>query len=149
MAQISETDIFIPPGIGTGAAYASLDAIGKPFWIAVPKNGVIYTARYFDRDDEGLQVDLILFRSMISMPTDNNALTLSNEENEQVLGRIEFNSTFSDFANNQYTQRGPLGIAYTAPAGKIVGQIQAKGALNIAAGELPRFQLAILDLTED
>lgn len=147
MAQIFESEVFVLPGIGTGAAYADLDAIGKPIRVHVPKQGIIYGARYHDLDDEGLQIDLVITRSMIAMPTDNSALAFDDFENLQTIAVVSFTS-FQDLANNQFSQRGALGYGYRASRGEVFVQGQARGAVNIAAANQPRFQLIILDLDE-
>jgi hypothetical protein len=60
------------------------------------------------------------------------------------LGRIQFaTANFMDMANGQVAERDAIGKAYTCP-GRLWLQVQARGIHNIAAGNLPRFQLTIL-----
>lgn len=133
----------VPPGIGPAAAYADLDALGTLFPIMVPVSGIIQTALYYDLDDEGLQVDLWLFDAPVATQTDNAALTLADPDLVKTVGRIQFTS-FADAANGQVAIATNLGLAYVAPQRRLYGQVQARGALNIAAGSEPRFTLIIL-----
>ena len=132
-----------PPGIVTGAAYADLDAIGTHFRFEVPVSGVIQTAIYYDLDDEGLQVDLWLFEDAITIQTDNSAVALIDQDLVKVIGRLQF-IAFGDAANGQFSPLTSLGLAYVQPNRRMWAQLQARGALNIAAGNLPMFRLTIL-----
>ena len=141
---VARTAVFSPTGIGTGAAYADKDAMGTVAGsIIVPTQGTIETAKYFDLDDEGLQVDLWLFESAPADQTDNAAFSLTDAELQTVIDVISF-ASFSDAANGQFSIRRALGTCYTSPTGLIYFQLQARGALNIAASNLPAFQLEIL-----
>ena len=142
-----QSDMFSPVGVAPGAAYADLDAIGtNAVGLAVPKSGIIQSAIYYDRDDEGLQVDLWLFSEPPAAQTDNGAFTLSDTGLSKVIDVIQF-SGFRDATNGQVSTQNGLGIAYVTAAaadGQIYVQLQARGALNIAAGALPAFRLTIL-----
>ena len=138
------TQEIIPFGIVTGAAYADLDAMGTvAIRVAVPPSGIIQSAIYFDRDDEGLQVDLWLFDDDVADQVDNDPFALSDGNLLHVLDVISF-SSFSNANTGQFSRRNSLGIDYNVPKGFIWCQLQARGALNIAAGALPIFKLGIL-----
>lgn len=138
------TELLVPPGIGTGAAYADLDAIGKQFSFIVPYSGIIQSAVYYDLDDEGLQVDLWLFNNEPSTDqTDNSAFALSDTDLLKVISVIQF-STFRDAANGQVSPKDNIGKAYVIPNRKMWGALQARGALNIATISLPAFNIQIL-----
>ena len=134
-----------PTGIGTGAAYADLDSMGTTAFTFtnVPSSGVIESALYFDLDDEGLQVDLWLFNAAPAAQTDNSAFALTDAELQTVIGVISFTS-FSDAANGQFSARNGMGLGYVVPGNTIYAQLQARGALNIAASNLPAFKLLII-----
>ena len=133
-----------PIGIVTGAAYADLDAMGTiAFRLKVPKSGIIQSAIYYDLDDEGLQVDLWLLDERPDAQTDNAALAHSDADLLKVIDVIQF-AGFRDAANGQVSPQDGLGIAYVAPSGWLYMQLQARGALNIAAGALPTFKFTIL-----
>lgn len=143
---VMHTVLGVPPGIVTGAAYADLDAIGTgAMSFTVPPSGVIQSAIYFDHDDEGLQVDLWLFRAEPPAQTDNGAFVLSDAALDTVIDVIQFVG-FRDANTGQVSIQNGLNIAYKldGEADRIYGQVQARGALNIAAGNLPAFRLSIL-----
>ena len=144
-APVFSTSIESPLGIATGAAYADLDAIGSfPFSFVVPPSGIIQSASDYDRDDEGLQVDLWLFDAPPAQQTDNSAFALADTDLDRVIDVIQFVG-FRDAANGQVSTQNGLGIAYNVGApGIIYALLQARGALNIAAGALPGFRLRIL-----
>ena len=133
-----------PPGIAVAAAYADLDNIGQLFSVAVPASGIIQSAVYHDLDDEGLQVDLWMFTEQPqTLGADNAALVLPDTDNLKVLDVIQFTG-FRDGNTGQISSQNGLGIAYVAPASRLWFQLQARGALNIAAANLPQFKLTIL-----
>ena len=137
------TEIMTPPGIVTGAAYADLDAIGVAWSFDVPRSGVIVSANYYDLDDEGLQVDLWLLRDAPTLQTDNSALTFLDGDIVKVTDVLQF-TAFRDAANCQVSNLNNIGRAYVMPGRKMWAQLQARGALNIAALNLPAFALTIL-----
>lgn len=137
------TAVTFVPGVVTGAAYQALDALGTAFAFDVPESGVIQSAVYYDADDEGLQVDLLFFRASPTQQVDNSAVSLPDTELYKALGRVQF-TTFADATNGQFSNVNNIGLAYTAPGGKLWAIAQAQGALNIAAGNLPAFRLAVL-----
>ncbi len=137
-----------PGDIVTGAAYADLDAMGVvPFAFFVPTRGMIQSAYYFDRDDEGLQVDLWLFSQRPVNQTDNGAFVVSDDNLLYCIDVVQFIG-FRDANTGQVSPQNNLGIVYDLGAGgsTIYALLQARGALNIAQGSLPQFQLRILPL---
>lgn len=144
MASMFPTSVVTPTGITTGAAYADKDAIGTTAMeFTVPQTGIIETANYYDLDDEGLQVDLWLFTAAPAAQTDNSAFTLTDAELQTCVGVIEFTS-FADATNGQFSQRKGLGLGYYSNGGTLYGQLQARGALNIASSNLPGFRLLVI-----
>ena len=128
------------PGIATGAAYASGDAVGTRFSFQVPKSGTISVATYLDRDDEGLEVDLVLFTKEFIETADNSAFAITDADLQSFLTTITF-ATFKNFANNQTSVAAALGLDFIAPDRSVWAQLVARGALNIAADNFPQFSL--------
>lgn len=139
-----------PPGIGTGAAYADGDQMGDAFrFPGVLRQetlaGQLYSATYLDMDDEGLQVDLHLF---LWKPTyflnDNGAYSPADTDLLGYVGTVNF-TTFSNLGNNQMSvgSFNPIAVA-KAPTTDLWGQVVTRGALNIAAGNLPMFRIVTL-----
>mgnify|MGYP001582291530 CR=1 FL=1 len=141
---IFETAPIYPIGIGAAAAYAILDAMGTTaVKVEVPKAGIIQGAIYYDRDDEGLGVNLWLFDDVVGAQTDNSAFALTDGDLMRVIDVIEFSSGFLDATNGQVLIGSGLNIPYRAPEGFIWCQLQAMGVLNIALGSEPVFKLRI------
>ena len=141
---IFETDPIMLVGIGAASVYAGLDAMGTTaVRIAVPPSGVIQGAVYYDRDDEGLPVNLWLFDDDVADQTDNSAFAMTDGDLLRVIDVIEFSSGFLDATNGQVLIGSNLQIPYRAREGYIWCQLQAMGALNIAAGADPIFKLRI------
>ena len=134
--------------IGTGAAYPDLYAMGVVPWaFFVPNKGMIQSALYFDRDNEGLQVDLWLFSQRPANQTDNSAFAVTDDNLLYCVDVIQFIG-FRNANTGQISAQNNLGIVYDLGAGgsTIYAVLQARGALNIAQGALPQFQLRILPL---
>lgn len=132
------------PGIGTGAAYATGDAFGTKFvFDGVPKSGVIHTAIFLDKDDEGIETDLVMFSADFSATADNSAFAVSDSDMENFIGTITWD-TFKNFVNNQVSTAAALGVTYVAPGGRIFCQCVTRGTPNIAAGNEPKIRLLIL-----
>lgn len=137
------------PGITTGAAYADKDQIGSIF--VFPgltrkgiNTGIIQAADYFDLDDEGLQVDLWLYSGPVVLAADNSAHALADSDLIRVVDVIQF-TTFYDAANGQFSSVKAIAKPFRTVQGQsLYASAQARGALNIAALNLPQFRLHIL-----
>ena len=140
------------PGIVTGAAYADADALGtliefpnllrlNPYTNAY--SGLLHTARYFDLDDEGLQVDLHLFSRKIADGTDNSAYAPSDADVRAYLGTVAF-TAFFNLGSNQVAVNTSIGLLLSSESASVFGQVVARGALTIAAENLPEFSLSVL-----
>jgi len=142
--SVTPTGIINVTGISTGAAYADLDAVGTTaITISVPNSGIIHSAQYFNLDDDGLAVDLWLFDTAPAAQTDNSAFAVTDAELQTVIGVISF-SSFNDANTGQVSTANGLNLSYRSLGGEIYAQVQARGALNIAASNLPTFRLMIL-----
>lgn len=136
------------PDIGTGAAYADKDQLGSLMEIGgivrpEKRTGLLHTALYYDLDDEGLQVDFHLFRRKVTLAADNAAFSLADGDLLHWIGTLQF-TAFFDFANGQGSQLANVGLALDLPTETLYIAAQARGALNIAAGNLPRLAIAVL-----
>ena len=129
------------PDLTLGGAYAANDAFGGMFTIAVPKFGTITDVIFYDRDDEGLNKDLVLFTRSFS-PTANDApIALRDDELKYSIGPISVDS-WTDLLDNRLGRVTPA-LSYVAPQGKLWGQWVTRGADNIASGSEPLFALVI------
>lgn len=126
-----------------GALYTTGDAFGDRFSIEVPKSGIIQSVRFFDLDDEGVNMEINLFSAPFTATANNAAFAISDDD----LKKLEVSvlvDTFRDFGNNQMGVVDNLGISYWAPERKLWGQWVARGGPTIAAGSEPLFSIRIL-----
>lgn len=137
------------PGIGTGAAYADGDCFGTimefPNMLRTErKSGLIHTVQYFDLDDEGLAIDVHFYNRAIASPgADNAAFNPTDAECLAWIGTASF-SAFYNHGSNQISG-GAYYIAVPPQAGtSIFAHAVARGALNIAAENLPRIRVTCL-----
>lgn len=159
--QIPETGRYLPPvagdsiprqiqipGIGTASAYADGDAFGTLFFIPTlfrpeKRSGVIVKALLVDKDDEGLQVDLVFFSREITGTTDNSAFNPSDADMHSWEGTLSV-STFYNWSGNQGGQQIDNRLWVQSETTGIWCQCVARGALNIAAGALPWLKLTVV-----
>ncbi len=131
-------------GITAGAALsASGDALGLVMKIAVPPSGVIYSATFFDLDDEGSQVDLEIFKRSIADVAWDAPFAPSDTEILNFITELNF-FAFDDHGSCQTSEIKNIGKAYTVPNGFLYIQAVTRATPNIAAGNMPRIQLQIL-----
>lgn len=131
-------------GITTGGALsASGDTLGTVTKVAIPKSGVIYSATFYDMDDEGIQTDLEIFKKPIADVVWDAAFAPTDTEMAHFVTELAF-FAFDDHGTAQTSELVNIGKAYTAPDGFFYIQAVARGTPNIAANNLPRFQLQIL-----
>lgn len=135
------------PGIAVADAFDAGDCFGTVMTIIVPKKGILYGATYFDLDDEGSQIDLEVFKHSITQIASDAAWAPSDTDILNFIAEIQFvGAAFDDHGTCQTCETRNLGIAYTAPVGKLYIQAVCRGTPNIAAGNVPRVQLHILSL---
>lgn len=132
------------PGIGTGAAYAALDAFGTRGAFAVPETGIIHSLFFDDLDDEGLGKTLFLFNATFTATADNTAIALVDAALDATWsGVIQLEAAdFYDAGGFQIGQK-ITDLDYFAPGGILYWQIRTDGADNIAAGSLPKVRACI------
>jgi len=155
--QIKNTDVVSCPatpleipGITAADIFDANDCFGTIMQIAVPKQGILYGATFFDLDDEGSQVDLEVFRSLIPQIASDAAWAPTDSDILKFLAEIQFvGAAFDDHGTCQTCEVRNLGIAYTAPEGYLWIQAVARGTPTIAAANMPRIQLHILSTDPD
>ena len=136
------------PGITAATELDAGDTLGTVMTLKVPKSGIIYSATFFDLDDDGIQVDLEIFKRKIADVAFDAAYAPSDAEMLHFLTEIAFFS-FDDHINSQTSRVKGLNEAYTVPDGLFYIQGVTRGLSNIAANAMPRFQLQILSFDPD
>ncbi len=131
------------PGITAADAFDAGDCLGTIVTMQVPKSGIIYSATFFDLDDEGSQVDLEIFKAPIAQIASDAAWAPTDAEIIKFVTELAFFS-FDDHGSCQTSELLNIGKAYVAPDGKFYVQAVCRGTPTIAAGASPRFQLQIL-----
>ncbi len=130
------------PGSGSATELDSGDTVGNVFMIPVPKSGEIRSATFWDLDDEGIQIDVFIFKAPIVDVAVDAAYAPTDVESLQYLTKLSFVS-FDDQGAFQTSELTNIGKAYSVPNGKLYLQAVTRGTSNIAAGSEPRFQLQI------
>ena len=130
-------------GILDGDAFDANDCFGTVTSVDVPKSGIIYSAKFYDLDDEGSQVDLEVFNESIAQIASDAAWAPSDADLLKLVVELSF-VAFDDHINNQTSQLTNVGIAYTAPSGVLFVQAVCRGTPTIAAGAMPHFQFGII-----
>ena len=131
------------PGVGAAVAYTANDAFGTLQRIEVPASGIIQSVRFFDLDDEGLNMELLLFSQQPAAETDNDPISVADNE----LAKLECSiliDTWRDLIDNQVGVEDNLGIAYTAPKRELWAQWVSRGAPTIAATAIPLWSMIML-----
>ena len=138
------------PGVGAAAAYAAGDQMGTLLKFQnVARieggSGVIVSAIFIDRDDEGLGKTLHIFRRPVVLAIDNAAYTMPVEDTDVRSWRKDISfSIFTDHLNSQTSEASPL-LYYKCGPGEtsLYGALETEGADNIAAGMSPVIVLLV------
>jgi len=147
IAICPEVPVMIP-GITAADALDANDCMGLIVVLKVPKSGIIQSALLVDPDDEGLQIDLEIFKAPIAQVANDAAFAPTDDESFNFVTEINFD-TYNDHGVFQTAEVKNIGTAYNAPNGKFFIQAVTRGAHNIAAGASPRYQLQILSTDPD
>ena len=139
--EINESLRITIPGIATASAYTVDDAFGTRFELDVPERGVISTALFIDKDNEGLNKDVLVSAHDFTQTADHDPFAVTDVDLAQAAGYIEFD-TWKTYNANQISIATPA-LYYVAPAGKLFFQFITRGVDNIAAGALPIFVVVI------
>lgn len=131
-------------GVGTAALYTTGDAFGTTTKILVPKSGIIQGIRFYDLDNEGVNMEAYFFRQApAGLAADNAAVSVPDDQLHLIEASILID-TWRTFAAAQLGVEDNLGISYTAPSGALWVHWVTRGGPTIAAGSIPLFKLLIL-----
>ena len=130
-------------GITAADAFDAGDCFGKITEIRVPLSGIIYSATFWDFDDEGSQIDLEIFKASIIQTASDAAWDPTDVDMLKFVTELAF-VAFDDHISSRTSELTNIGKAYTAPDGKFWIQAVCRGTPNIAATAIPRFQLQII-----
>lgn len=140
-----DTGLLTPPGIDTSDAYTAGDAVGTQFQIHLPfTQGVLYSATYYDRDDEGTQMDLIISEfEWATKIADDAAMSPVDAELVKIIEVLEF-ASFEDFANGQISRLRNIGLAFNLDRHELWLQMETQSTPTIAAGSEPQVRLTFM-----
>lgn len=132
------------PDIAAAAAFVSGDQFGGLGEFAtVPSNGIIRELRFLDFDDEGIDKQVWMFSSKVTLAADNAAFSLADQDLRPVIGIFAV-STWRDAVNGQIGLTSNTPCYYSLPAGStIYFAVMTLGADNIAAGSMPELGIVI------
>jgi len=136
------------PGITAATELDAGDTLGYVITLAVPKSGVIYSATFFDLDDDGVQIDMEIFKSSIADVAFDALFAPTDDEILNFVTEIQF-FAFDDHGSCRTSEVKNIGKAYNAPDGKFYIQHVTRGLSNIALNNMPRFQLQIQSFDPD
>lgn len=136
------------PGIATASAYTAADAFGTKIifhdvFRPGKNSGTIVGAFFIDKDDEGLQKDLVLFARDFTHTADHDEFAISDQDLTSMRAGISI-TTYFNFANNQFGQAWNTGIWIKADGPDLYAQIVTQGADNIAAGSIPLIGIVVI-----
>ena len=148
VVNFPETPVLISGS--SGGAYTANDAMGILTKIPVPKSGIIYSATFWDLDDEKTQVDLEIFNHEITQIASLDPWAPSDADILFFVTELAFVS-FDDHINSATSELTNIGKGYTAPEGFLWIQAVTRSTPTIAAIAQPKFQLQIIpgDLSWD
>ena len=129
--------------IDTGI-YASGDALGTATQFSnIPEHGVIMSVMVIDRADQGINLDVVLFKAAFTGTADQAAFNPSDADLQNCLGSILVD-TWGNFSTNQVGIVRNLGFPYWAPAGILYFQCVTRGTPTYAATDDLRVALGIV-----
>lgn len=133
------------PGIGTGAVYATLDALGTQMVIPVPRSGLIQWAEWVDiNNSTAAEIDVIIYTQPQLTGADNAAFAPTVIEARSQIGFLSFVTFLTTGTVYKSCELRNLGITYIAPDGYLYFRAQVVGTPTIAAGLQPIFKVGIL-----
>ena len=137
----------------SGTLYTAGDAFGNKFKLTVPQKGEIRWLVFIDKDDEGLQMILILFDQDFTETADNAAFAVSDADMQNCIGMINLPATslgttqvqtgYMDVGSNRVGQVQTT-IQYSTPNGTLWGQWLTGGGPTIALSSIPVWRMGIM-----
>lgn len=145
LGGVYNTTPIVIPGLTTGGAYATGDALGVQFTIPVPKSGILHAVWFIDRDNEKIAKEIMLAGFKFTATANDAAFApVGSELDRMIPVRIAAGDFGSGYNANAIGYVSSLGIPYTAPEGMLYCQLVTRGADNIAAGSEPLIKLGII-----
>ena len=143
--------IAVAPVVSAAAIYAAKDAIGARLDFANASRvaggtGLVLSAVLADRAQQRAAIDLVLFRSAITAPTDNAVFDPTDAELLDAVGFVSFlPGDYVDFNDNSFAYRGNLALPFDTGAGTtLYGALVARGTPTYAATTDVQVALSIL-----
>ncbi len=131
--------VSVAPTISAAAIYASGDAVGGLITIGKPPQPILQSIALVDDDKENATIDLILFRRSVTVAADNAAFTLSNTDDDAIIGYVTFD-TYKDFGSHSVAQ--VTNLALLIPSGdSVYGQLVTRGTPTYTATDDIRLNL--------
>ena len=122
--------------LNTGnGAYTADDAFGGKGRLNVPPVGTITQVLFYDLDDEGIPLDVVLFESDFTATADDAAFAVSDDDAKKCIGVVSI-SSFLNCGTFQIGQSFPT-LSYSVLSGVIFYQCIIRGAPTVAAGSEP------------
>ena len=125
------------PTISSGAAYASLDAVGGKLEFenvrtAFSNHGHVVRAMLSDKGKQNALLYLILFSEDFTATADNAAFTVTDADLLNVVGVIEFPvANYTSFADNSVCTTGFAGVVMDLPFSLAEGGTSLFGQLMV------------------
>lgn len=120
------------PGIVSGVPYSNEDAVGQPFGIQVPPNGIIMSAQLIDTDDNEINRTILLFDASFSATADNSPFVLARDDYPKLIHPIKI-QTFLTLNGDVIGYEENVNVPYSVPEKVLHAQIITQGAPNFAA----------------
>lgn len=130
------------PGIAAADAFDANDAVGGLFFIPVPVNGIIETAKLIDPDDDTLALTVHLFTRTVTVAASDAAFTISANDALYWVTSITFDTPIVDIGSAKVSEKSGS-THYYAPLGYLWAQCSTTGTPTIAAERMPVIQLGI------
>ncbi len=142
------SELVLVPSVG--GAFTTLDAIGVPFKFLVPISGVIQSATLIDRDYEGTEIDIPLFREPFVAAASADAYTISDTDIKNLIKTLKF-TVFDDHVQCYESSVENIGKLYKVRPksrgskwGWMYSQAKCLGTPTIAAGSEYLLRIEIL-----
>lgn len=121
------------PGSDSAVTIETGDTIGRCFSINVPTSGVVISARLLDFDDEGVQVDVYVFKEKIADIATDSPYAPTVAEGFTFLTELNF-IPWTDQGVFRTSEIKNIGVGYSVPSGLLWFQAVTRGGITIAAG---------------
>ena len=120
------------------AAYANGDAVGQKFELdgaaLRPKGGgIIQSMTLVDKDDDGVEVDVVLFDDDFSATTDGSSMNISDEDANKLIGTVNL-ATYKDQGDVKTATASNIQLGYSCKSKSIFGQLITRGTPTYADG---------------